>query len=86
MKLFDEINQAGNQTKISSIISKKAIDIMSLQLCLVHFYKVDDDRLEEKQTQAVETIRLCLSDQIKYHLMSPKTIWISWTISSCPRF
>lgn len=40
--------------------------------------KVDDDKWEEMQAQARATIRLCLSDQIMYHVMdenSPKKIW-----------
>jgi hypothetical protein len=39
---------------------------------------VDDDKWEEMQAQAAATIRLCLSDQIMYHVMdetSPKKIW-----------
>ena len=40
--------------------------------------KVDDDKWEEMQAQACATIRLCLTDQIMYHVMdetSPKKIW-----------
>jgi hypothetical protein len=40
--------------------------------------KVDDDKWEELQAQACATIKLCLSDQIMYHVMeetSPKEIW-----------
>ena len=40
--------------------------------------KVADNKWEEMQAQACATIRLCLSDQIIYHVMdktSPKEIW-----------
>ena len=40
--------------------------------------KVDDDKWEEMQAQACATIRLCLSDQIMYHVMditSQMQIW-----------
>ena len=40
--------------------------------------EVDDDKWEEMQVQACATIRLCLLDQIMYHVMdktSPKQIW-----------
>ena len=40
--------------------------------------KVDDDKWEEMQAQVCATIRLCLTDQIMYHVMdeiSPKKIW-----------
>jgi hypothetical protein len=39
--------------------------------------KVDDDEWEEMQTQACAMMRLCLADQIMYHVMdesSPKKI------------
>ena len=39
---------------------------------------MDDDKWEEMQVQACATIRLCLTDQIMYHVMdetSPKKIW-----------
>ena len=40
--------------------------------------KLDDNKWEEMQAQACATIKLCLSDQIMYHVMdetSPKKIW-----------
>lgn len=40
--------------------------------------KMEDDDWEEIQLQAAATIRLCLSDQVMYHVMeetSPKIIW-----------
>jgi hypothetical protein len=40
--------------------------------------KVDDDKWEEMQAQACATMRLCLADQIMYHVMdesSPMKIW-----------
>ena len=40
--------------------------------------KVDDDKWDEIKAQASATIRLCVSDQIMYHVMeetSPKKIW-----------
>jgi DNA (cytosine-5)-methyltransferase 1 len=40
--------------------------------------KVDDDKWEEMQVQACAMMRLCLADQIMYHVMdesSPKKIW-----------
>jgi hypothetical protein len=51
--------------------------------------KMEDDDWEEMQLQAAATIRLCLSDQVMYHVMeetSPKIIWESWKLSLCPRF
>ena len=39
---------------------------------------MDDDRWEEMQAQACATIRLCLTNQIMYHVMDktlPKEIW-----------
>jgi hypothetical protein len=39
--------------------------------------KVDDEKWEEMQAQACATTRLCLADQIMYHVMdesSPKKI------------
>jgi hypothetical protein len=40
--------------------------------------KVDDDKCEEMQAQACAAMRLCIADQIMYHVMdesSPKKIW-----------
>ena len=40
--------------------------------------KVDDDKWDEMKAQASTTIRMCISDQIMYHVMeetSPKKIW-----------
>ena len=40
--------------------------------------KVEDDAWEDMQVQAAATIRLCLADQVMYHVMdedSPKGIW-----------
>ena len=40
--------------------------------------KVYDERWEEMKAQACATIRLCISDQIMYHVMketSPKKVW-----------
>ena len=40
--------------------------------------KVDNDAWEDMQVQAAATIRLCLADQVMYHVMdedSPKGIW-----------
>ena len=40
--------------------------------------KVDDDKWDEMKAQASATIRMCVSDQIMYHVMeetSPKKIW-----------
>ena len=40
--------------------------------------KVDDDAWEDMQVQAVATIRLCLANQVMYHVIdedSPRKIW-----------
>ena len=40
--------------------------------------KVDNDVWEDMQVQAAATIRLCLADQVMYHVMdedTPKGIW-----------
>ena len=58
-------------------------DLLAQQGCLkvlrdVKPAKMDNDDWEELQMQAAGTIRLCLSDQVMYHVMdenSPKKIW-----------
>jgi hypothetical protein len=51
---------------------------MSSSLSEIKTEKVDDEKWEEMKVQGCATIRLCLSDQIMYHVMektSPKKIW-----------
>ena len=58
-------------------------DLLAQQGCLKALRdskpaKMDDDDWEELQIQAAGTIRLCLSDQVMYHVMdenSPKKVW-----------
>lgn len=58
-------------------------DLLAQQGCLkalrdVKPAKMDSDDWEELQMQAAGTIRLCLSDQVLYHVMDvnvPKKIW-----------
>uniref|UniRef100_A0A453M117 Uncharacterized protein n=1 Tax=Aegilops tauschii subsp. strangulata TaxID=200361 RepID=A0A453M117_AEGTS len=49
---------------------------------------MEADDWEELQLKAAGTIRLCLSDQVIYHVMdenSPKKSGRSWKVSLCPR-
>jgi hypothetical protein len=58
------------QTRVKDLLAQ-ALDEKKLA-------KVDDDKCEEMQAQACGTMRLCLADQIIYHVMdeiSPKKIW-----------
>ena len=63
------------QTRVKDLLAQQSI---SKVLSGIKPEKVDDDKWEEMQAQACATIRLCLSDQIMYHVMeetSPKEIW-----------
>jgi len=65
------------QTRVKDLLAQQSI---SKVLSGIKPEKVDDDKWEEMQmqAQACATIRLCLSDQIMYHVMeetSPKKIW-----------
>ena len=63
------------QTRVKDLLAQQSI---SRALNEKKPAKVDDVKWEEMQTQACATIRLCLSDQIMYHVMnitSPKQIW-----------
>jgi len=62
------------QTRVNDLLSQQSI---SKVLSGIKLGKVDDDKWEEMQAQACATIRLCLFDQIMYHVMeetSPKKI------------
>ena len=63
------------QTRVKDLLAQQGI---SRALNEKKPAKVDDDKWEEMQAQACATIRLCLTDQIMYHVMdetSPKKIW-----------
>jgi len=63
------------QTRVKDLLAQQGI---SKALNEKKPAKVDDDKWEEMQAQACATIRLCLTDQIMYHVMditSPKKIW-----------
>ena len=63
------------QTRVKDLLAQQGI---SRALNEKKPAKVDDDKWEEMQAQACGTIRLCLSDQIMYHVMdetSAKKIW-----------
>jgi hypothetical protein len=63
------------QTRVKDLLAQQGI---SRALDEKKPTKVDDDKWEEMQVQACATMRLCLADQIMYHVMdksSPKNIW-----------
>jgi len=63
------------QTRVKDLLAQQGI---LKTLSDVKPARVDDDKWEEMKAQACATIRLCLSDQIMYHIMeesSPKKIW-----------
>ena len=63
------------QTRVKDLLAQQSI---SRALNEKKPAKMDDDKWEEMQAQACATIRLCLSDQIMYHVMDktwPKEIW-----------
>ena len=63
------------QTRVKDLLARQSI---SRALNEKKPAKVDDDKWKEMQAQACATIRLCLTDQIIYHVMdetSPKKIW-----------
>jgi hypothetical protein len=63
------------QTRVKDLLAQQSI---SKVFNGINPEKVDDDKWEEMQAQACATIRLCLSDQIMYHVMeetSSKKIW-----------
>lgn len=63
------------QTKVKDLLAQQGV---SKALKGEKPAKMEDDDWEEMQLQAAATIRLCLSDQVMYHVMeetSPKIIW-----------
>ena len=76
MARFDGTGNFGSwQTRVKDLLAQQGI---SRALNEKKLAKVDDDKWEEMQAQACATIRLCLIDQIIYHVMditSPKQIW-----------
>ena len=63
------------QTRVKDILAQQGI-LKGLQETKPA--KVDNDAWEDMQVQAAATIRLCLADQVMYHVMdedSPKGIW-----------
>ena len=72
---FDRTGNFGLwQTRVKDLMAQQGILKALSDKKLV---TVDDDKWEDMQAQAVTTIRLCLSDQIMYHVMdetSPKKI------------
>ena len=63
------------QTRVKDLLAQQGL---SKTLSDQKPEKVDDDKWEEMTAQACATIRLCVSDQIMYHVMeetSPKKIW-----------
>ena len=73
---FDGIGNFGLwQTRVKDLLAQQGL---SKTLSDQKPDKVDDDKWEEMRAQACATIRLCISDQIIYHVMeetSPKKIW-----------
>ena len=63
------------QTRVKDLLAQQGI---SKTITDEKPAKVDDEKWEEMKTQACATIRMCLSDQVMYHVMeetSPKKIW-----------
>ena len=63
------------QTRVKDILAQQGI-LKGLQETKPA--KVDNDVWEDMQVQAAATIRLCLADQVMYHVMdedSPRKIW-----------
>ena len=74
----EKFNGTGNfglwQTRVKDLLAQHGIlkDLQETKPA-----KVDDDGWEDMQVQATTTIRLCLADQVMYHVMeegSPKEI------------
>ena len=63
------------QTRVKDILAQQGI-LKGLQE--TKLAKVDNNAWEDMQVQAAATIRLCLADQVMYHVMdedTPKGIW-----------
>jgi hypothetical protein len=63
------------QTRVKDLLAQQGI---SRVLSEKKPAKVEDDKWEDMQAQACGVMRLCLSDQVMYHVMdesSPKKIW-----------
>jgi len=63
------------QTRVKDLLAQQGC-LKALRDCKPA--KMEDDDWEELQIQAARTIRLCLSDQVMYHVMdenSPKKVW-----------